>query len=139
MHDEFGRESLEKDAKNLVWKFAGSNAEVYVVKFTSGKLRTELDKRQASKSLIEKFQRVGEDINRLLSGEGDRKSDAIEREAVLLQKKSLRMEEESERLQKRKDEDFSNSQAKALKKKSEELQLQVDSLKRELEKIREEE
>lgn len=135
--NEFGEENLHRDGKNLIWTLATASDEIYKINFTSGQLLIELDKVHAAKTLTEKFIRNGQEIKELLSGEDDQKTEALQIKADQLQRDAQRMQVEAERLEKRKEQDNSDNEVKALKLKAEKLQQKVDSLLREMKRIKE--
>ncbi|TVZ25828.1 hypothetical protein JM83_0759 [Gillisia sp. Hel_I_86] len=130
--NEFGKENLEKDGDKWEWKLSSAEDDVYSIKFSSGKLKMELDKEEAANTLIEKFVRTGKEINQLLSGEEDQKAEALKRRAQHLQREAQRMQHEAERLGK----SSNKEEVSALKMKAERLQQKVDSLQKELRKIK---
>lgn len=67
--EEFGEENLQKAGTDWKWKLASGKNEVYVIKFSSGSLKMELDKLQASNSLTEKFVGAVQKIEVLISKE----------------------------------------------------------------------
>lgn len=65
--NKFGSENPEGEGAEFEWTLEGSEEEVYNVKFSSGKIRMELDKEQAAGTLIEKFVITGQEIKEFLS------------------------------------------------------------------------
>lgn len=65
--NEFGRENLQIDGNEWIWLLASDSDEIYSIKFSSGKLRMKLDKKQATNTLTEKFIYTGEKVEQLLS------------------------------------------------------------------------
>ncbi|MDT0294858.1 hypothetical protein ACFQ3R_00345 [Mesonia ostreae] len=135
--NEFGEENFQKDGNDREWTLASDHDEVYSIKFSSGKLRMNLDKEQAANTLTEKFVRVGQDIKQLLSGDEDRKAEALQRKAEHLQREAERMQREAERLERRNERVRPDNDVHALKMKAEKLQKKVDSLQQELKKFKE--
>lgn len=135
--NEFGKENLQRDGNDWEWTLASADDEIYSIKFSSGKLRMELDKEQAANTLTEKFIRTGQEIKQLLSGENNQKAEALQRKAERLQRDAQRMQQEAERLEKRKARELPDNEVRALKVKAEKLQQKVDSLQQELKKLKE--
>lgn len=135
--NEFGKENLQRDGKDWEWTLASAEDEIYSIKFSSGKLRMELDKEQAANTLTEKFIRTGQEIKQLLSGENNQKAEALQRKAERLQRDAQRMQHEAERLEKRKARELPDNEVRALKVKAKKLQQKVDSLQQELKKLKE--
>ncbi|WP_026449587.1 hypothetical protein [Aequorivita capsosiphonis] len=135
--DKFGEENLKKDGSNWKWKLESGKNEVYVIKFSSGSLKMELDKSQASNSLTEKFVDAGEEIKELISEDYIEQSEGLQRKADRLQKVSDKLRRKAERSENRNNRELSDHKAQALKAKSEILQRKVDSLQNELRKLKE--
>ncbi len=134
--DEFGEENLQKDGNDWEWQFASDDEEIYSIKFSSGKLKINLDKKQAANTLTEKFVRIGNQIKQLLSGDDNRKAKSLQRKAEHLQRDAERMQREAERLARQNNREHKEKDVQALQKKTEKLQKKVDSLQQVIENLK---
>lgn len=135
--NEFGKEKVQHDGNDWAWTLASDNDEIYSIQFSSGKLGMELDKKQATNTLTEKFIRIGKEIKELISGEEDQNTEALEQKAERLQRDAERMQREAESLEKQIEQKFPDNEIKTLKLEVQKLQQKVDSLQQELIKHKE--
>lgn len=134
--DQFGEENLQKNGNDWEWQFASDDEEIYSIKFSSGKLKINLDKEQAANTLTEKFVRVGKQIKQLLSGDDNRKAESLQRKAEHLQRDAERMQREADRLARQNNREHREKDVQALQKKAEKLQKKVDSLQQVIENLK---
>lgn len=134
--NEFGEENLQKDGNDWEWQFTSDDEEIYSIKLSSGKLKMNLDKEQAANTLTEKFVRIGKQIKQILSGDDNRKSEALQRKAEHLQRDAERMQREADRLARQNNREHREKDIQALQKKAEKLQKKVDSLQQVIENLK---
>lgn len=135
--NEFGRENLQIDGYDWIWSLTSTSDEIYSIKFSTGKLRMELDKKQAVNTLTKKFIRTGQVIKELLSGENNQKSETVKLKTERLQREEQRMQLEAISLEKTATEFMKKTEVIALKKRTENLQQKVDSLMEVIKELRE--